>query len=1190
RYLEIIEIHRLELEQTQTPSHRVAILLGMATIYEHLIGDIDAAIEHYRAILSIDPSHRHAIASLIRAAERAERWDVVVFGLDREAELESAAERRVELRYRAAEILSREHPDEAISRLMAILKEAPGHRKSIELLGSLFFRLGRWKELIGARKREFELLEESTDRAQVAWEIGVLLEERLGEFEEALFWFGRAFELDPSSRLFARKLEAKLLKKGAQAQLKKLYEKEIDALRHASDHLPSGEQKQRLSWAAMRLGQVLEESGAPFSEVLAAYRAATSHGALRPGAFDACARILRLQGRFDELIVLFEEEAERAQGKRKAALHIEAARIACENAHELERARVLYEKAISSAPALRGAWLGLEELLRQSGNQGLAEVLEAQARLFDAQGARLAALYEIALGDGALSARVEWALQTLLAIRPEDPLGGELLLRAALRHRHLPLRRLYEKTRATCEEDPSIRALHLAWLAFEEIEKDPLSAFTRFEEAARFDSCSVRFARGRLRAAQKAYEMGLLGPEKLADALSTYARFEHDPAKRAALLIEAGLLREKKEAHRALLDFEEALAIAPERIEAAQGLSRIWLSRGETHRAIDVLRKAAHKSKRWECFYEIAKIQLEVLGDLPQAMATISLALTQVGGNENLLLLQAELWEREGQWRAALANWLLLAKESKQPQARLEYHIRAGKLLLERLHAFEEARLSFEAALAIAEDGRALRGLIEALVGLGRFIEALGPAERWVELSRGTSEEAEAWLLLARVAQGKGDCNQMLEAAERALAIGGFESPSHAFFETLLAQSSPEQKRALFEAMAHALRSQADRGHLPPLGYAKLVHILVRELNRSKEALELVHDALRHHPEDGALRQTLIRALLDCGFYEEVLRISERRLVENPLEVQAWAELAMALEGSERKAYAEKVHAFLTSSGLPPPRPLSGEMSLEQLLEIAGVHPSGAYALLLLLTEVLPRLYPTDLEGHGLSAKDRLPPRSAHPLRSLFERAALHFGGLAFECFVHRSRSKGIAVELGEVPVIVVPFWLSELPEATQLAWALRTMALLAMRMGALEKLVLREIERLAAAAIRIVKTDFRVPWIPDESLEEQANGLARHLSRRSRRSLEELIARHPLTFPSDVQTAVERLIRGSWRAALLISDDLEAAFDAMRYSSGLPSELSRIQALGQHPFASELLCYYASEEAMGVRKKLHSP
>lgn len=1191
---ELLELHRRMLETASDDGHRVALWLAIGGIHEDLLDEPARAIEAYQAVLALDAKSRVAVAALARAGERAGRTEVVVAALDRDAELEADTARRVALLHRAGELLAPTDPQAAVARFRRVVELDPLHRPTLASLGRLHHDLGQWDDLMDIHRRELELAEGAVSKSLVAATLASIAQEKVGRNDEALSWSRRAFELDPTNAAIARALERQLRARNALADLRALFETELAALERTppAEHEAAPERDARLGRTAFALGELCEQSVADPEKALAAYRRARTGRALRPDALDACVRVLTRLDRIDELARLLEAEAGAAEGARVTTLLAEAARLVFERLGDAARASALYERALEHDPAAVGAWSGLEDLHRRSKEGApkdaelLGRALGGEARVLRDPRARAAALFDLGRLQerrAAPASEVRGTLEAMAMLTPSDPVALDLLLTVATRSGDAALRERVEQTLASGRTDPVSRAAHLAFLARRASERRDERALELWTEAASLDPESVSVARGLVAAAEE-----LASSTTLAQALRRAAALETDAAERAQLWFRAARATDRDDAKRAALDLEEALSLAPEREDVADALTRLLVAAGEPERAIDRLRKAAAGTRVLGHHARIAWVQAEVMKDAPGATATLARASSQLGESAELLGLQVEYAERDGQWAAAVERCERLAVLSDTPERRAAAHLRAGLLALHRLRDAARAEMHLSTALELGGDVRALAALAEAAYLRGQLVTARDLATRWAEQVGSGPDAGRAWSLAMRAALGLGDREATLRAAVNAVAVEGSGGPARQAFGQLVSQSAKEDQSPRLLALVQALREHTRAHAADAASYLDLAHILHHDLGRPHESADALLEGTRRHPSDASLRRELIRRLVDAGRDRDAIAIAERRLAEAPLSADAWSELALALARSERHPWTSAPLALLGVEGRPaaPPRRMTS-VPAEATLALAELDPDAPIVGILgALGETLPRLYPADLEGYGTSVRERLAARSGHALRTLFDRVGTIFGSPALELFVHRIRGRGVAIELADPTYVLVPAWLSELSEAGQVFLAARVLALAAARLSVADKLTPRELEILVASATRIVAPGFGAGLTSEDVLDDQAKRIGKLLSRKSRRTLDELAPRYARDPIQDYPSFTANVQRAAARVALLVADDLERSVDVLRRLERDGQGLELLAFLRSSPLAQDLVRFHGSEQALELRRR----
>ncbi|WP_438023835.1 tetratricopeptide repeat protein [Sorangium sp. So ce233] len=251
----------------------------------------EEAIALYGGLFDEDPTDEpvgESLAALLRAASRR---DELVRLRERQIEVSADVERRVALRYDAAELLSdTPRSAEAIALLRQNLAESPGHAASVDRLASLLEASGLHRELMLLREEQATAREAAgigPASAELWLEAASLAEHELNEPERAIASYRRAAEvgsveaLDALARLLSRRGEhaaaAEALERlcaGAPAD-----ELHQAALRLADAYLAAGEADR--ARAALERALPRAAQPAPLRERLAyLYRASGAWGAL----------------------------------------------------------------------------------------------------------------------------------------------------------------------------------------------------------------------------------------------------------------------------------------------------------------------------------------------------------------------------------------------------------------------------------------------------------------------------------------------------------------------------------------------------------------------------------------------------------------------------------------------------------------------------------------------------------------------------------------------------------------------------------------------------------------------------------------------------------------------------------------------------------------------------------------------
>ena len=139
-----------------------------------------------------------------------------------------------------------------------------------------------------------------------------------------------------------------------------------------------------------------------------------------------------------------------------------------------------------------------------------------------------------------------------------------------------------------------------------------------------------------------------------------------------------------------------------------------------------------------------------------------------------------------------------------------------------------------------------------------------------------------------------------------------------------------------------------------------------------------------------------------------------------------------------------------------------------------------------------PSSTPQISKATGSRRETGLPTEANHPLREIANHLAAALDIRSFDLFLHRVRNRGITIEFGAHPAMLVPATIMEKDPQTQTFMLAQPMTQIARGYHAIDKLTPRELDVLLASAARIVKPDFGSGLTSEEFLNEQTRRLQR--------------------------------------------------------------------------------------------------
>lgn len=1191
RHRELVDLHERASSNAPDKARQIAHLMKIGALHEGPLNDPVNAAHAYRRILEIDVGDFGAIHALQRATEAAGRHREHVDALEREVARTEEIDRKVALLHRAGEVLEEKLGDRegALQRFRKVLEMAPAYAPALESLGRLYNALGRWEDLLGIYEKELALDPRSAAAAGLLHRMGDLCEHRIGRERDALAFYRKALDVEPTHGPSLHALTRKLR---ANERWEDLVEVMLVQLSGLSDPMT----RARLACA---IGEVREERIRDARLALESYRQALDECPDHRPALDA---IARLRAAEKSTAALVSDLASEAEAVKEPAAKVDAAmrRGALLADADPRKAISAFEEVLQSDPTHLGALLALEELYRRVGSwEPLARVLATQANALLDPSARVGALEaRAALLRGRNLGAAQDLLDVYECILAIDP--GHVPALQGLEAVALQLgdpARLVDADRrlAALADDPSVRALHTARLAesLESLGRE--GALEAYREALRYDPEHIGATKGLQRIAERMDD-----PVVLAEAARQSASVARDPHVRARLLAEGAQVRTQRlgDIEGALADLEEALEICPDSEEAAHGLTQLLHARGEPARLIDRLSRAAGAAtqghRATELWLQIADLQADQ-NNLGGALAALDRILRVAANHVPALRKSADLLQRDGQNAEAAKVLERLIRLAPDHDVLVRAHLdlaRISKLAGQGSRAL----VSLQAVLTLDEHhAGALVQLADLHESEGRLDEAATAASQLLEVTREPASRAPALVRLARLERSRGNDIAAVEALREAVAIEGPGSES-AIECKALCTTTAQWTQYLTSLEAHLRSLAPDEAALT---YLEMARTLFDQLERPGEAIDVLQRGLELTGEPQLQRELAMRLRM-AGRHAEAIEAWQTLGAADATRVDTWRELARTYLGAGLKVEARLAADILrllggasereqSLLGQAPPRPLGARAgSLSPLLDKLGTPSSqqaAAGALLRSLEGALAKLYPPDLESYGLSSRDKLTTRGGHPMRQLTDEIAAVLGVESYELFVHRARTRGLGLELGSPPMLIVPAAVGDLPRAQQVFLLARPMVHIARGYAAVDKLTPRELEVLLASAARNVRQGYGAGLTSEEFLDEQAKRLYKALGRRYRKPMEEAGRAYVDAGRVDFARWVHGARRTAHRVAGLLSDDLVAAVDVLRRTERDLGAMEGPALVRSSEVVADLVAFWASKAAMHIRR-----
>ncbi|MBN1656048.1 MAG: tetratricopeptide repeat protein [Deltaproteobacteria bacterium] len=1192
RWSDLIEVYERMIDRAHHQQLAIAYLFRIGAVFEDRLKDPEGALHAYQRILRREPDNLGALQAVQRAASAAEKYDVLVRALEKEAGLTEKDQRRAAILYRAAEVFDTQLKDPlaAIDRLRRVLDLDNKHRLALDAIARIYYRAGRWEDLLAIYETELQETPGGSQWVTLSYKIAELIENQLGKPSEAVSRYRGTLNADPTHAASYHALARLLSTTRAWDELSLLIE----------DRIKSETDVRSKAYRALELAQLYEEKLQNEKKALVFYEKAIE---LSPGfrpAIDARARLLTKTKDYKGLAA---ELIREAQLSSDTALRVDtllrAGAIQAELLNDPRSAVATFESVLKINANNLGALLALEALyLKVQDFASLERIYLQEVHILSHPASKIATLHDLANIHRSTRNTDDQNLQNIyraiVELSPQDPVALEALAAFALRLNDSQAALVYQARLAAAATDPTVSALHHARVAAVLEQANNQEAIAAYRVALALDPYNFSAVRGLTRTA---WSLG--APDALAEAAHHESTVTLDTPIAVELLLRAAKQRQARgDLERSIDDLEKALLLDPDHLPTTEILSSTMMQLGEVQKLADLLSLAADRARTPErtarLYTEVSDIKAKQLGSLPGAISAVERALAAVPGHLPALQRLAIYLEQTKQWERAIETYDQIVKQAQDDNVKIAAHMRLATLSEEYFDNRQRAYKSLKAILALDPSHKtALKHLGNLYARDGNHNQALSIAQRLVDTADNLADKAAALTSLARIYIICNQANQAITALSAAIEIQGAEGAAAKAYREMIGE------HATWSGYVDTLRKYAARAReqkLPGGSSVRAIALVeVEQMRKPEQALKTLEEGIRDWPKDSALWVEYARQLNRAKRYDRTVEVSRTRIQADIFSPELWRELSKAYRALDRNdeaihsaqpllllnAAANEELIALRSRQSKHASVMPGMLgdSLIQELQVEESLSNITVPLAESLSLALAKLFPADLKLYGLSRRDRIGPRSGNAFRATADQIAAIVGAPEFDLFFHQNPSNDITLELTVPPALMVPQWAMELSQPERVFLLARRLTTLARGLQAVDRLAAPELAVILTAAVRITIPDFVSSNVNPDRVDEMVRELKRILSRKERKSVEQASIRFSASNPPDFERWIRAVQFTVSRIALLLSDDIVASVKMIERTSH--------ETLQDNALAADLVRFWVSDAAIRFRETL---
>jgi len=719
RFAELAELYVAKLETVEDNKIRQDLYRKIARVLDEKLDDSPQAFDVLVNAFSEDFDDQTTVKDLERLTQATQRWGDLVQTANawlKDPAIQADTPKKISLMLWLAKWYGEDigKPEWAMPYFQQVQKLDPHNVRVIRQVASLYKKAGNYDQYGSTLTNALEIATNEKDRKEICVELGELLERQKGQPDQAIVYYKRALDVDPTYQPAIDALEAIYTQRGMTRDIIEMLERKVRSRAEVAELNPT-----RIKLASMYVAQgELERPGE-------LYRDALDGEANNITAMRGLKVVYQQTMDWPRLLEVLERELDTVQTERERVEVLrEIAALQEDHFIKPELAAQRLEQALEIDPNNDDAYRAVERCygklrrwhdLVAAYDRHIASASDdvVRAELYGAMGK----VYADELDD------VEKAVDAYRNITDIDPNNVQALE---------ALGRLYEKqgetqlsldamqrvADLTFDNAQKVDMLYRIGKAHDEKLGDRVTAQERFRAALDYDPTHLQSL-----ASLRQIALDTADWYEAAQLLEQEQTHTNQPRQKAKLLVELGKLREEmlSEHESAISAFEAAIEADPENEDAAQPLSEEYVNNAHYDRAEGLLelltRKATKRDKAEQhALYARYGKTLAALGKNDRALKAYQQSFQADPTDMEVVRGLAEVSFSLEDWPAALSNYqkVLTSLDESDQELRTEVYFRLGSIKRKQGQA-RQAITNYEKALEIDP---AHRATLEALVNV----------------------------------------------------------------------------------------------------------------------------------------------------------------------------------------------------------------------------------------------------------------------------------------------------------------------------------------------------------------------------------------------------------------------------------------------------------------------------------------
>lgn len=863
RHDQLAELYSRQAQVATDSKTRAYILLQLARLHAGPLHQIDEAIQTLGKARG-EGECRTASMELIELYERSGQAAELVELLLSEGTDTLDPKETLGRRLQAAAVLDEnlgEH-DRALEIYNEVLQQDPANVAATRAAGRIYYRLGRWKELLDLHRHELRAVPDRPDASELLYRIGRLYDEFLGQPGDAIAAYMDALNRDPSSTFVLDSLERLVRGEHRYGDLIGVLKRYAEARKEpfaAAD-------------ALCRAAELADSHLGDLEQAVDLYDEALERSPAFRVALQGLLEVRLRQRSYGEAAAVLEQLIDGASGEvERSHLELRLARLR-EYRLEEQPDPALYDRAAAGSPygsRLRGERLrarrlvgdGLAEALREFAAQALDPALAAAYWL------HCAYLYEVAgKAEECLGAAEE-----AFRLAPEQPAAVWALERAVWRKQQWDRFAEIVGWEAEHDSDPATELILLSEAAH---------AFLRAGKTTEAAKCAEHCLELSARHLPSINLLARMAQaverwEELSDLLNrlVHASESRENRLRAGLQASAIWSQRVGDNDRALEALQPALSDNPGQPDAFDRAERLLTTVGNFAQLSKLYARriagCVDPQEKIDLLRRHARLLHNKLGDPTSAISELGELLALRPDDLEALSERADLLCAQGRWSDAAETLAMLIEQADDAAQRRGARLLQAQVWLNQLHDPARAREVLEQAQKEEPGNISVKqGLVQVAFAQGRWDEARQLLDAVVAEDQ---PHLQVWALarLAEVAHiGMRDEDLRKKYEQQALLLAGIHP---AVLEEMVEHYRRRKEQARLVAIAREVIAETTRADVASNLRLWVARILLHDLKQPTQALDNLRESLVRDPTDRVANLLYAQALEQQGEFEQAV-------------------------------------------------------------------------------------------------------------------------------------------------------------------------------------------------------------------------------------------------------------------------------------------------------------------------------